>query len=118
MARYKIYETVEKIVKNAKQNGVAHLTTEDKKLNNNSIQIKGENYVNFGSCSYLGLEFNENIKNGAKQAIDDYGSQFSSSRAYVSPRFYDELETKLSKIFNASAVVTPTTTLGHIAAIP
>ena len=118
MARYKIYETVEKIVKNAKQNGVAHLTTEDKKLDNNKIQIKGENYVNFGSCSYLGLEFNENIKNGAKQAIDDYGSQFSSSRAYVSPRFYDELETKLSKIFNASAVVTPTTTLGHIAAIP
>ncbi|MDB4089454.1 bifunctional aminotransferase class I/II-fold pyridoxal phosphate-dependent enzyme/GNAT family N-acetyltransferase [Flavobacteriales bacterium] len=118
MGRYKIYETLEKIAENAKGNGVIHLTTEDKKLTSNSIQIKGENYVNFGSCSYLGLEFNEGIKNGAKQAIDDYGSQFSSSRAYVSPRFYDELETKLSKIFNASAVVTPTTTLGHIAAIP
>lgn len=118
MARYKIYETVEKIVKNAKQNGVAHLTTEDSKLNHNMVKIKGENYVNFGSCSYLGLEFNEKLKEGAKKAIDDYGSQFSSSRAYLSTRFYGELEEKLEKIFNGHVVVTPTTTLGHIAAMP
>lgn len=118
MAKYQVLETVEKIVKHAKENGVAHLTTEDSKLVNNSIKIKENDYVNFGSCSYLGLEFNKELREGAKRAIDDYGTQFSSSRAYVSPRFYNELEAKLSKIFNAPTVVTPTTTLGHVAAIP
>ena len=118
MKKQAIYETLEQIASHATKNGVIHLTTEDTKLDSNNIKIKEKDYVNFGSCSYLSLEFDERIKQGAKKAIDDYGTQFSSSRAYVSPRFYNELEDKLSKIFNAPTVVTPTTTLGHIAAIP
>jgi len=118
MRKYPIYETLEQIASHATKNGVIHLTTEDFKLEKNNIKINKKDYVNFGSCSYLSLEFDERIKQGAKQAIDDYGTQFSSSRAYVSPRFYDELESKLSLIFNAPTIVTPTTTLGHIAAIP
>lgn len=118
MRKQPIYKTLEQIASHATKNGVIHLTTEDQKLESNSIKIKEKDYVNFGSCSYLSLEFDERIRQGAKKAIDDYGTQFSSSRAYVSPRFYDELESKLSKIFNAPTIVTPTTTLGHIAAIP
>src|SRR5206468_2324040 len=37
-----------------------------------------------GSCSYLGLELDQRLKNAGKDAIDKYGMQFSSSRAYVS----------------------------------
>ena len=58
------------------------------------------------------------MKQGSKDAIDCYGTQFSSSRAYISNRYYNELESLLCKIFDAHAVVTPTTTLGHIGAIP
>jgi 7-keto-8-aminopelargonate synthetase-like enzyme len=118
MSQKKFIETVDQILTHAKQKNIIHHFTEDLKLKNNHIKIKGQNLVNFGSCSYLGLEFENNIKQAGKDAIDAYGTQFSSSRAYVSPRYYETLESKLSTIFDAPTIVTPTTTLGHIAAIP
>lgn len=80
--------------------------------------LKGRPVINFGSCSYLGLEFDERLKNAAKRAVDNYGTQFSESRAYVSVRYYEELEGLLQQLFEAHPVVMPTTTLGHIANIP
>src|SRR6185312_3354095 len=74
--------------------------------------------LNFGSCSYLGLEFDSRIKAGATEAIEKYGTQFSESRAYASLGLYKELENLLEKVFEAYCVITPTTTLGHIANIP
>lgn len=118
MSQKTIIKTVNQIASHAKLNGIAHLDTQDDTLTRNILTIDGKSCVNFGSCSYLGLEFEESIREAAKQAIDSYGTQFSSSRAYISPRYYGELEEKLSRIFEAHAIVTPTTTLGHIAAIP
>jgi 7-keto-8-aminopelargonate synthetase-like enzyme len=118
MSQKSIIETVNQIASHAKKNGIAHLDTQDKSLTQNVITLNNKETVNFGSCSYLGLEFNENVREAAKSAIDSYGTQFSSSRAYVSPIYYSQLEEKLTQIFNAPTIVTPTTTLGHIAAIP
>jgi 7-keto-8-aminopelargonate synthetase-like enzyme len=111
-------EIVDQIVTDGVNKGILHLYTEDTKLSDNIISLKNNNVVNFGSCSYLGLEFDERLKDGAKQAVDNYGTQFSESRAYVSIRQYAELEDLLRKLFDAECVVTPTTTLGHIASIP
>jgi len=47
-----------------------------------------------------------------------YGVQFSSSRAYVSTPLYAEFEELLEKIFGSAVVVTQTTSLGHLAALP
>jgi 7-keto-8-aminopelargonate synthetase-like enzyme len=44
--------------------------------------------------------------------------QFSCSRAYVSCPPYHELEELFEALFDAPIVVTPTTTLGHLAALP
>ena len=55
---------------------------------------------------------------GAIDAVRRYGTQFSSSRAYVSPTLYTEVEDLLEQVFGIRPVVTPTTTLGHIAALP
>ncbi|WP_066759135.1 aminotransferase class I/II-fold pyridoxal phosphate-dependent enzyme [Crocinitomix algicola] len=118
MSKKSIIETVDQIINHAKDRGVIHLATEDTKLQQNIITINDKPLVNFGSCSYLGLEFNEKLRNGAKNAIDDYGTQFSSSRAYVSPKFYVDLEDKLTRIFGSPTIVTATTTLGHQAALP
>ncbi len=112
------FETVDQIVSDGVQKGILHLYTEDLQLSGNHILLKGKKVVNFGSCSYLGLEFDERLKNAAKLAVDNYGTQFSESRAYVSVRQYAELEGLLERIFEAHCVVTPTTTLGHIANIP
>ncbi len=112
------FETVDQIVSDGVQKGILHLYTEDDRLSGNSILLKGKEVINFGSCSYLGLEFDDRLKNAAKLAVDNYGTQFSESRAYVSVRQYAELEELLQQLFAAYCVVMPTTTLGHIANIP
>ena len=66
----------------------------------------------------MGLELDPRIKLGVIEAVTKYGSQFASSRAYISAPLYSELEEALSEIFNGHILVTPTTTLGHIAALP
>ena len=118
MSENSIIQTVNEIANHARLNGIAHLHTQDKKLTNNIITVESKKTVHFGSCSYLGLEFNTEAKESAKSAIDAYGTQFSSSRAYLSSIHYVELENKLEKIFGSPTVVAPTTTLGHIATIP
>src|SRR5688500_1243003 len=112
------YETIDQIVTHGVNKGILHLSNEDEYFNGNLIELKGNKVVNFGSCSYLGLEFDQRLKDAAKQAIDKYGTQFSESRAYVSLKLYVELENLFHKIFDQPCIVTPTTSLGHIANIP
>ncbi|HXP51235.1 MAG TPA: aminotransferase class I/II-fold pyridoxal phosphate-dependent enzyme, partial [Bacteroidia bacterium] len=114
-------DIIDEVIGYGVKKGVIHLNTLNEKLNSNILLLdkgKGQEVVNFGSCSYLGLEFDERLKKGAIDAINSYGTQFSSSRAYISAKFYEELEALLDKVFDAHTVVTPTTTLGHIGLIP
>jgi 7-keto-8-aminopelargonate synthetase-like enzyme len=99
--------------------GLIHLNAEGTSSNGREVRIRGRDLVNFGSCSYLGLEVDERLKQGACDAIQNYGVQFSSSRAYVSTPLYAEYEALLSEIFGgAPVVVTQTTSLGHLATLP
>jgi 7-keto-8-aminopelargonate synthetase-like enzyme len=112
-------DAIQQIVSYGKQKKIVHLYTDiNKKIKNNSIYLEGKEVVNFGSCSYLGLEFDSRLKEASKQAIDDFGTQFSESRAYVSISLYKELEDLFEKIFESPVVITQTTTLAHLAAIP
>lgn len=112
------YETVDQIVTYGIEKRILHLYTSDLPFDGTKIMINSKEVLNFGSCSYLGLEFDPRVKEGAIKAIEKYGTQFSESRAYVSLGSYRELESLLEKIFEAYCVITPTTTLGHIANIP
>lgn len=111
-------EIIDQIITDGVKRGILHLTNEDTRLHGNKMHLKGKEVVNFGSCSYLGLEFDVRLKLSAQQAISNYGTQFSESRAYVSVALYAELENNFRKIFGSPVIVTPTTTLGHIACIP
>ena len=111
-------ETTDQIISDGVRKGILHLYTDDSKLTGNQIILKGKPVINFGSCSYLGLEFDPRLKEASKKAIDNYGTQFAESRAYVSIQLYQELEEMFFRVFDAPCVVTPTTTLGHIANIP
>ena len=90
---------IDESVSRASELGLIHLTAEDYALNGRTINVKGKDLINFGSCSYLGLEIDESLKQGAIDAILRYGTQYSSSRAYVSIGLYDEAETLLEKIY-------------------
>lgn len=113
-----IINTVNDIATICKEKGIAHLFTEDELYNGRTITVKGKELINFGSCSYLGLDVDERLKEAAIQAIRQYGVQFSSSRSYVACTLYSEWEKLLRAIFNAPLVLTTSVSLGHHAVIP
>ncbi len=98
--------------------GILFQTFEDTELDGKHVTINGKRMVNFGSCSYLGLEMDRRLIAGTIDAVTRYGTNFSSSRAYLSTPLYEELENKLAIIFGNKVVVTNNTTTGHLANIP
>ncbi len=98
--------------------GLIHLAPDDEPLDGRTVAFDGRTVVNFGSCSYLGLELDPRMRAGVVDAVIRYGTQFSSSRAYLSAPPYTRLETKLESMFGGHVIVAPTTTLGHLAALP
>ncbi|MEY4937252.1 MAG: hypothetical protein RIS64_3611 [Bacteroidota bacterium] len=97
------------------------LNIKDSHVYGKRIQIQNapsEGAILFGSCSYLGLELDSRTRNGAVEAIQRYGTQFSSSRSYVSVPLHEELESLLEQTYGLPVLTTNSTTLAHIAAIP
>ncbi|CAN5832936.1 aminotransferase class I/II-fold pyridoxal phosphate-dependent enzyme [soil metagenome] len=84
-----------------------------------TIRVAGRAVVNFGNCSYLGLNLDERLKQGAIEATRRYGPLYSSSQAYSRVDLYDSLNDQFRQITGAPAVLLPpTTTLGHLACLP
>jgi 7-keto-8-aminopelargonate synthetase-like enzyme len=110
--------SVDDAVTDAIAHGLSCLIAEDELLAGRVVTLRGRRQVNFGSCSYLGLETDLRLKTAACDAVARYGVQFASSRAYVSCPPYAELERLLAAMFEAPVVVAQTTTLAHFAALP
>ena len=104
--------------KKGEELGFYHLMTEDDHFDGKHLTIKGKKYLWFSSCSYLGLETNEEMKKGAIDAVQRFGTQFSSSRATISMGLYKQIEGLLGEMYNKPVYLTPTTSLAHIALIP
>src|ERR1700690_187706 len=113
-----ILDIIDQVSTTVSNLGIAYCTTEDYELNGRIIHVNGAELLSFGSCSYLGLELDPRLKAGAIDAIQRYGTQFSSSRAYLSVTPYTEMEDKLRKMFGQPVILAPTTTLGHMSNIP
>ncbi|MFN4121837.1 MAG: aminotransferase class I/II-fold pyridoxal phosphate-dependent enzyme [Flavobacteriales bacterium] len=113
-----ILDTVNEVADISANLGIAHITIEDEILNGRTIRIQSQDIFNFGSCSYLGLERHPKIIEGVKDAVERYGSQFSSSRSYSTVTLYREAEELLEKMFDKPALLAPTVTLGHLSNIP
>src|SRR4051812_3701305 len=90
----------------------------DESFDGRTVTLEGSSRINFGSCSYLGLELDPRLKQATIDAVLRYGTQFSSSRGYLSSPQYDELETLLGELFGGHVLVTPTTSLGHLSVLP
>ena len=98
--------------------GIVFQTIEDTELDGKYVKVDGKRMINFGSCSYLGLEMDQRLIAGSIDAVTRFGTVFSSSRAYLSSTLYDELEVLLEQIFDNPVVVTNNTTMGHLSNIP
>jgi 7-keto-8-aminopelargonate synthetase-like enzyme len=80
--------------------------------------VAGVKLKNFASCSYMGLERHPDLIAGARAALEEFGSNFSISRIYLQCPLYAPLEDALSEMTDRHILVTPSTTLGHLAALP
>lgn len=99
--------------------GLALQVADDERFDGRIITLRGKRLINFGSCSYLGLETDARLKTAACEAVLRYGVQFSTSRAYVAAPLYREFEALLSEMVGGAPVVlAPTTSLGHLSALP
>jgi len=98
--------------------GVAHVCIDNEQYNGREVIIKGKKMINFGSGSYMGLETNKALKAAAIDAVQRFGTQFPSSRAFLAINLYQELEDLLEKIFGYPTIAAPSTSLGHISVIP
>jgi 7-keto-8-aminopelargonate synthetase-like enzyme len=112
-------ELVQGAVDLATRAGLAHQTLRDRRLDGRHIELRTGHAVHFGSCSYLGLETDQRLKQAAADAVERFGVVFSSSRVYLSVPLYDEYEALLSRMVGGCPVVlAPNTSLAHQAALP
>lgn len=115
----KFIDTIDECLTNGVKNGIFQVSLEDDVLNGRIVTINDRKVVNFGSCSYLGLEVDERLKQGAIDATIRYGTQYSSSRLFSACNLNEELEDLFFKIFdNNPSILAATTTLTHVSAIP
>ena len=114
-----VIEIVNQVASIAAKLGIVHNNTDDEILDGRHITIRGKKMLYFGSCGYLGLEHDPRIKAGAIEAINKYGTQFSSSRAYVSSSYYQQSEELLRKMFfGKPLLLLQSLTVGHMSNIP
>lgn len=109
-------KTVEALHRDARARGLFFQHVTDAELRARQVTVNGRELLSFGSCSYLGLELDPRLIEGACDATRRFGTQFSCSRGYLSMPLYAELESQLDAIFGGHVVVAPTTTLAHQAA--
>ncbi len=115
----KFIDTIDECLTNGVNNGIFQVSLEDDNLNGRDVTINGRTVVNFGSCSYLGLEVDERLKQGAIDAAQRYGTQYSSSRLFSECNLYDEIEDLFYQIFDENpSLLAATTTLTHMGALP
>ncbi|MEA3510116.1 MAG: aminotransferase class I/II-fold pyridoxal phosphate-dependent enzyme [Actinomycetota bacterium] len=98
--------------------GLLRNRIEDVALDDAFITIDGRRLINFGSAAYLALDRDPRLKAAAIDAVERYGTAYSSSTAYTSLPLYATLEEKLRQIFDAPIVIAQTTTLVHLAVLP
>jgi 7-keto-8-aminopelargonate synthetase-like enzyme len=109
---------INKVINRSVELGIVHLTTQDEFLDGRVVTMNGQEYINFGSCNYLGLEKDERLIEAAVDAVRRFGTQLSCARSCISLGQYEELEYLLSEIFEKPALLAPTTSLGHISTLP
>lgn len=109
---------LDRMLTGATKRGLLMRTATNSTLDGRIVEVDGHRLVNFGACSYLGLEHHAEIVEAICTAARDYGSQFSASRTYLQAPGYLELEALLADMFGGHVLVTPTTTLGHKIALP
>ncbi|MFI8397819.1 aminotransferase class I/II-fold pyridoxal phosphate-dependent enzyme [Pseudomonas sp. NPDC078863] len=92
-----------------------HLVQRDGKV----IELgSGERLTEFLSCSYLGLESDPRLIQGAVQAIESFGVQFAAARTRALLPPMRELDEQLNRIFQGHTVTFNSVGSAHLGCLP
>lgn len=112
-------DTINDTLYEAQKREVLMLESKDETWKGSHIHINDKDLSNFGTCGYLGLETHPKIIQKAIEFTQNFGTQFSVSRTYLTSQKNKYLENLLSQIFNNKPVIAYTsTTLTHIGVLP
>lgn len=114
----RLLRVFKRIATNMREAGLSRQLIGDLEVSGASMTLHGKEMINFGLCSYLSIAEDPRVREAAKAAIDAYGTAYSSSIAYTAIPLYGELKQRLREVFDSDVVLTGTTTLGHLTALP
>lgn len=99
--------------------GINDLTISYRTEGRGIVCSTGTEYIDFMSCSYLGLEQHPALVNAVKESVDKFGVQYAAARTRAKCDIFDELEIKLNTIFLAShTVIFNSVGAAHLAVLP
>jgi 7-keto-8-aminopelargonate synthetase-like enzyme len=98
---------IDRSIRSATAAGVMMNTADDAAYEGRFVKLRGARLLNFGGCSYLGLDQRDELKEGAIDAVRRYGTQFSVSRAYLQSPLYERLESALDRMTGGHSIVAP-----------
>lgn len=98
--------------------GIRSQIIEDEEFRGELIRLRGADLVNFGLCSYLGLGDDPRLIEAAVDAVTRFGNSYSSSMAYTAVPFYRPLRERFEAMLGAPVVISASTTLAHMSALP
>jgi 7-keto-8-aminopelargonate synthetase-like enzyme len=86
---------------------------------NREMVVGGQQLVNFGFDSFLGLDQDPRIKAALRRGAKHWGTQFGASRAFASCGVEVELEQKIARWMGTeAAIIFPSVTLANLGALP
>jgi 7-keto-8-aminopelargonate synthetase-like enzyme len=74
-----LLQATDEVLSDGARRGAMHNAAQDARLDGRTITVDGQRLLNFGSCSYLGLETHPALAAGVTEAVARFGTQFSSS---------------------------------------
>lgn len=111
------FELFEPALNKGQPLGLMQAHAEDERLDGRVVTVDGRELVNFGSAGYLGLEKHPALTEAVIDAVRRYGTQFSSTRAYLSAPRYRQAEDLLSEMFGRPAAIAANTSMANMSVI-
>ena len=117
---------LEKRIKNSQNHqekiwnsGINDLTITKEEKHRKIYTSSTTSYIDFMSCSYLGLETDNRLIKMVTDNLERFGVQYAAARTRAKCFVFDELERKLNQIFMSSnSVIFNSVGAAHLAVLP